>query len=288
MSEFTQLTSASGYNTKNMVFSDVQHGNIPNSVPQINYKRILIQTKNKDGTIGDLILGTSRLFSFGVSENSDMKTGEVNGYVMPLCLWNKNGATDEEKAWTDTFNAIVDKCKEHLVKSREDIEQYDLAMSDLKRFNPLYWKKERGKVVPGTGPTLYAKLIRSKKQNKIVTMFFDTDGSPITPLDLKGKYCYANCAIKIESIFIGNRISLQVKLYEAEVKMVEMGMRSLLRPGRPRLITQNNKNTSVDSNDEDDSDDILSDGSLQDSDESESETPPPTTRRVRKVTRAGK
>jgi len=86
MSENTQLTSASGYDTKRMLFSEVQNGSIPNSTPQINYKRINIQTRNEDGTTGDLILSTSKLFSFGVSENTDPNTGKVNGYVMPLCL----------------------------------------------------------------------------------------------------------------------------------------------------------------------------------------------------------
>ena len=35
-------------------------------------------------------------------------------------------------------------------------------------------------------------------------------------------------AIKIESIFIGNKISLQVKLYEAVVRRLDQGMRKLL------------------------------------------------------------
>ena len=71
MSDNTQLTTASGYDTKNMIFSEAQAGTIPNSVPQINYKRISIQTRNPDGTTGDLIIPTSQLFSFGVSENTN-------------------------------------------------------------------------------------------------------------------------------------------------------------------------------------------------------------------------
>ena len=137
ISENTQLTTASGYNTKQMCFSDPQGGSIPNSVPQINYKRINIQTRNPDGSIGDLIMSTPRLFSFGVGENTNPETGKVNGYVLPICLWSRDGASKEEKEFTDTFNAIIDRCKEHLVSHREEIEQYDLALSDLKKFNPL-------------------------------------------------------------------------------------------------------------------------------------------------------
>ena len=69
MSNNTQLTTADGYDIKRMIFSEPQNGSIPNSVPPISYKRISIQTRNEDGTIGDLIFPTSQLFSFGVNEN---------------------------------------------------------------------------------------------------------------------------------------------------------------------------------------------------------------------------
>lgn len=303
MSENTQLTSASGYDTKRMLFSEVQRCTIPNSTPQINYKRINIQTRNEDGTTGDLILSTSKLFSFGLSENTDMNTGKVNGYVMPICLWNRDGPTQEEKDFSDTFNNIVERTKEYLVENREEIDQYDLALSDLKRFNPLYWKKEKGKIVQGTGPTLYAKLIVSKKLNKIMTMFFDFDGEPIDPLKLLGKYCWTKCAIKIESIFIGNRLSFQVKLYECEVKLLDTGMKRLLRrpQAQKRVLTSSsslplNENLEKEKEEEDDLD--LSDGSVNNSDsdpdldpdlEAEKKPPPAvkkvSRRRVKKVVR---
>lgn len=252
MTENTQLTSAIGYDTKRMIFSEPQIGTIPGSTPQISYKRINIQTRNEDGTAGELIIPTTKLFSFGVSENTDIATGKVNGYVMPLCLWNRDGATKEEKAWSDTFNAIAERCKEHLIANREEIEQYDLAMSDLKKFNPLYWKKDKGKVVDGTGPTLYAKLIVSKKLNKIVTMFFDFDGESIDPLALLGKYCYSKAAVKIESIFIGNKISMQIKLYECEVKLMDTGMKRLLmRPNAQKRVLTSSTNPLDDSKDDD-------------------------------------
>ena len=286
MSENTQLTPATGYDTKKMIFSEPQTGVIPDSKPQISFKRILIQTKNDDGTIGDLIIPTERLFSFGVSENMSQETGVVNGYVMPLCLWNRDNPTTEEKAWTTTFDNIVEHCKKHLVENREEIGQYELEMNDLKKFNPLYWKKDKGKVVEGTGPTLYAKLIVSKKQdNKIVTMFFDKNDTEIQGLDLLGKYCWVNGAVKIESIFIGNKISFQVKLYEAEVEKMQTGMRRLL----PRAKTSNRVLTKPTSNkppmgDDDDDDDDDEEGSLDDDDEDDEVVPkPPTKKVVKKV-----
>jgi len=226
----TQLSQPKGFNAKNrIIFSKVENGTIPGSTPQINYKRVRISVKNPDGSVGDLILPTTEVFSFGVQENKDMNSGKVNGYTMPLCLWSKNGATEDEKLFSDTFNAIVDKCRNYLLENRDEIERYELEDSDLKRFNPLYWKKEKGKVVEGIGPTLYAKLIYSKKSDKILTLFSDSnDNSDVDPMSLFGKYCFAEGAIKIESIFIGNKISLQVKLYEAVVRRLDQGMKKLL------------------------------------------------------------
>ncbi len=60
--ENTQITSAIGYDVKNIIFSEPVSGSIPDSKPKIEFKRINISTKNADGTTGELILPTGRLF----------------------------------------------------------------------------------------------------------------------------------------------------------------------------------------------------------------------------------
>lgn len=285
--ENTQLTPPAGYDTTRMVFSEPISGAIPNSVPKIEFKRINISTKNEDGSVGELILPTERLFSFGVSENTSQETGKVNGYTFPLCMWNRDGATKAEKAWTDTFSNIVNRCIDHLVENREEIEMFELTRADLTKskggLDPLYWKKEKatndkGKTVlrrvPGTGPTLYTKLIFSKKSNKFLSQFFDTNDEPLDAMELMGKYCFTQAAIKIESIFIGSRISLQVKLYEAVVEPTSTGMKRLL--GRPKVHSKvlEHKYNSSPPLGEDDDDDVDDDtGSIDDSSEEESSTP---------------
>lgn len=284
-----QLTSVANYDVKRMIFSEPQSGSVPNT--PIVYKRISISTLNKDGTTGDLILPTEQLFSFGVSENINPETKKVNGHVLSLCLWNKQGATPAEKAWTDSFDAIVEHCKKHLVDNREELEQYDLSMNDLKKFNPLYWKRDKGRIVEGTGPTLYAKLISSKKHNKILSMFFNSEGEAIDPLNLLGKYCYVKGAIKIESIFIGNKLSLQVKLYEAEVTLIDGGMKPLMsRPKNTgRMLTGGAGSSAVEqkladnSDVEEDNQQEEKAGSLQnseDEDEKPKSPPKPAARKV--------
>jgi len=295
----TQVTPIKGYDTNKIMFSEPILGSIPDSKPKIEFKRINISTKNDDGSVGELIIPTSRLFSFGVSENTSQETGKINGYTFPLCLWNKDGHSDEEKEFTDLFDKIVDKCIDHLVENKEEIDMFDLTRSDLTKskggLNPLYWKKEKhtndkGKTelrnVPNSGPTIYTKLIFSKKNDKFLSQFFDINDEPINALDLMGKYCYTKAAIKIESIFIGSKISLQVKLYEAVVEPITNGMKRLLRPtSQPTLSIPDMSSLKLHNNKDDDDDD--DDGSLILTDDENMidvlKEPPPAPRKVKKL-----
>lgn len=290
-----QLTDVENYNVKRMIFSEPVPGSIPNSV--ITCKRIYISTLNNDGSVGDLLLPTEPLFSFGVSENKTKETDangnvfeKITGYVLPLCLNDRDGVTPSQQKWVDTFDAIVEHCKKHLIKNREEIERYDLEMAELKKFNPIYRKNKKGQAVP---PVLYAKLIESKKQGKILSMFFDKNGQEIDPMSLVGKYCRAKCAIKIESIFIGKNICLQAKLYEAECDVMQQQMKSLLRPdgqARPEAQQRVKMGTSTNMNDVDDDDDVVVDdddaGSINDEEEKEVVQPVKPRRKVKSVKRS--
>lgn len=271
----TQLTDPNNYDYENrIIFSDPQTCEVPGSDGKLFYKRINIYTKNEDGTVGELILPTCRVFSFGVSKNVDPATKKVNGYSMSLCLWNRDGASEEEKTWTNMFNDTVEYIKNYVYDHRDDIDKYDLDQAELKKFNPLYWKKEKGKVVEGTGPTLYAKLIKSsgkkrKTENKddgnihFLSKFYDINtGDELNPLNLEGQYCYVVAAVKIESIYIGSKITLQIKLHEANVEIIQNNTKSLLprAPPKPRSLLDtepkrvevNEKEIAPNSDDEDD------------------------------------
>lgn len=241
----TMLTSPNGYNTSRLVFSKPIKTTLnsnPNA-PSIETTRVLIRTVNPDGTMGELILPTDELYSYGVSENISQETGNVSGHTMPLCLWSRDrdtgkaNPTESEKRWTDTFNSIVEAIKDHIIKNREMFDKYSENTEDemkflLKKFNPLYWKKDKGRIVEGTGPTLYPKLIETKKKEQgIMTKFYDFSANPIdNPLSLVKVPCKVRAAVKIESIFIGKDCSLQVKLYEADVNVIESQSSKRLLP----------------------------------------------------------
>ena len=236
-----ELISASSYDTSRMIFSEPIEGGIPDSKPPISFKRVNISTVYENGSTGPLIMGTERLYSYGLGEDTNPDTGKINGYKLPLVLHNINGASQEEKDFVSTFESITKKCKDYLLKNKDKLEQYELEENDLKKLNPIYRKKEKGVVVETASPVLYAKLIvkKDKDGNKIITVFFDEDsGESINALDLLGKACYVRSAIKFESIFIGNKISLQIKLFECDVKVIaSAGTRRLLQR-RPQADSQ--------------------------------------------------
>lgn len=224
------------FKTENMLFSKPEIGSIPGQ--KINFKRIRIACRNPDNSIGDLIFSTpEKIHTFGLQESRDLTSNKLNGYVLPLCLWGRNGPSESEKKFTDVFSLVSDHCKNYLLEHREDIEKYDLDMSDLKKFNPLFWKMDKGKPVEGKGPMLYSKVIMNKKNNKISTIFVDEGtNKEIDPFSILNKPCSVTAALKFESIFVGNKISLQVKLYEVVVRLIENNsMRGLLRPNAGKI-----------------------------------------------------
>ncbi len=233
----TQLTQVSDFDTNCIVFDKPVVGNLPNST--MTFKRINIGYKNSDGSIGECIIPSEKLFSFGVQENKDMATGRVNGYQAPLVMWSRGGATDKEKAFTDLFDEIVNKCKNWIVsdEGKDSTENYEIEINDLKKLNPMYIKKEKGKAVEGASPTLYCKLIHSKKDDKILTEFYNEEGVVYDARgDLMNKICEMTCGIRFESIFVGNKISLQVKLIEAEVVLRQSGSSRRLLTTKPKIV----------------------------------------------------
>jgi hypothetical protein len=225
----TQLTNITKkFDTKALRFGKPRDGSIPNST--VVFKRIPIGVLNSDSSLGELVIPTTdNLYSFGLSPNTNMQTGKTDGYTLSLCLWNKDAPTDEQKKWVENFTTIIDAIKDYLIEHRDDFGKYELESADLKNFNPLYYKKEKGKRVEGSGPVLYPKVLQNKKNEIITTPFCNERGEDIDPMTLLNKACKATAAIKIESVFIGAKISLQVKVYEAQVKMFDNTVKRLLR-----------------------------------------------------------
>lgn len=273
----TILTSAQGYSTAKLAFSLPVEGKVPNSV--IKFHRIYITTQNPDGTTGDLIMPTEECFTYGVSENKSQETEEVTGYTLPLILYDKARdsavatPTPEQKAFVKTIESIVDACKKHLLlpETKKLLKRPDLDASDLKKFNPLSFRKnkETGEFMKELGPTLYPKLMESKKTKKFFSiLYLVNEGRQVDPLELLGKMGRARSAVKIESIFVGAKIALQIKLYEAHVQVIESMVHSIL----PKIVPSE----SVQEGDiETGANDLELEGSIHEEEQAKPSTPPP-------------
>jgi hypothetical protein len=185
------------------------------------YQKVYIQVDNDaNNQSSDLIINTPQhLMSFGIQEKKDKQTQQVISYQVPLILWNKKGATQDEKQFTNTLMAVGQQCQDFIH------DHYDVNPDKL---NLLSWRsQENGQEYP----MLYVKLITNRKTNRIMTLFINEDtNEEIDPHDLINKRCLMTAAIKIENLYVGDNISLQIKLYEVLVKFIDRRKRNVYQP----------------------------------------------------------
>ena len=220
-----ELSSYENINQENIIFNEIKEYRVKDS--NLSYKRIPIEIKYTNKKKGPLVVETPFLFSFGVSKNLDKKSGKLNGYSIPVCLWQRDSKPNRrEKAFFDIVKLIETLSKNHLEKNGEE------GLS-----SPLYYKqveyidkkgKKKTKVDESSAPILYAKVIYSEKSKKILSLFNGPKGS-IDPL----KYIDYNCRVKLalifEGIFIGGKRglsgeyppSLQIKVHECYIRDLE-------------------------------------------------------------------
>ena len=291
------LTQPSGYDPKQMVFSKPSTNTIPTKKgPPITYQRINITTKGKK----ELIFPTPKVFSFGVSENTDPTSGRVTGFVLPLVLYERDGASEEEKEFVEMLEKIIEHCKNHVLDKKDELEKYDLTRGELKKIgNALYWPSEKGKRLQNRSPVLYSKLLTNKSREKITSGFYDANTDEVLdPMTLIGKRCHVVAALKVESIFIGRVITIQFKCREANIELHNYGHQRLLphKKVTTTLVGDNasgngnasdNGNASANGNSSDNASDNASgnaNGNSSDSDsESSASLEPPPKKVVKKV-----
>lgn len=230
---YNQVSNYVNFDASTIVFSKEVKKEIPNKTggPGIRFYRIPVSVRRPDGSLGKLIFAPNDLFTFGVSANKN-DSGVITGYTLPLTLWNKDGPTDNQKAFITTIENVLRACKEHLVNIRKAIMKPTLtfdALCDLDKI--LYYKLgEDGERIPDRGPAMYPKLFTKTNDGMmdITSGFIDSHGNDIDPMSLIGKYGHASPALFIDNIYIGAKISLQVYVGEAIIKLVNSGHRGIL------------------------------------------------------------
>jgi hypothetical protein len=221
----SQLITPSDFKADTLRFQTPINGGSPNTF------RIPISALKDGKHLPSVFLATPSVFSFGVSpqanigEKVDENLSNVKYYTLPLCLHSKTGATPEEEKFVDFLNKIVDSCKAYLCTKaiNETLGKFgddQITLADLKKLNPLYYKKDKGVVVAGTGPLLYPKLIMRKDGQSCVTTFTDARNTHNDYKSLINRRMHVRGALKLESIFVGSKVSLQFKIYEVNYKAV--------------------------------------------------------------------
>ena len=255
-----QLSSYENITQENIIFNEPKEYKVKDS--KIKYKRIPIEVKYPNNKKGPLVVETPFLFSFGVSENKDRKTGKLVGYSIPVCLWKKDSEPDnKEKAFFDFINILKTLSQQHLENEYGPDQASSLS-------SPFYYKqieftdkkgKKRTKVDESSAPIFYAKLIYSEKSKKILSLFKGKRGRDLNPFKYINQYCCVKLALIIEGIFISKTVtSLQIKVHECYVKP--------LKP-REALLTIEEEDSDSDSKGEEITDQVVEDLLLSDEEE---------------------
>ena len=226
MTRVERLTNFSDFKLEDISFCATKVGKVPGK--DITYERVPITIDYDDGTYGSLLIKTEKCFTFGVQQNIDKETGTVNGWSLPIAMYDRLEPTEEQRKWVAKFDEIVEYCKDFLV------ENYEIGRQKLNNIgNCMWWSKND----MTRGPTLYSKIIAGKSSKRFDTKFRmvkdlennSDEGVVITKEELVDNYNVI-AVIKIDSIYIcGENVSLHVKVYEALVEEQEE-LPSFLRP----------------------------------------------------------
>lgn len=259
----TQPTSIEDFNVNNLVFDEPLFGQIPNQ--PIKYHTINIGYRNPDKSIGELVFELRDYSSFGITENRDAKTDELQGYSVGISFgeYNQKPSEYDLKA-VEVFDTIVDSSKDHLLKPEvyKACKLKELYRTDLRYIAPHAQKKDKttDEFIEDSLFSIYPKMMWTKEkeyidektsEKKIVSSKFKTElwdddeaqlGNRVDldPLDCIGKRCRIRAFVKVDRIFVGSKIKLQLKLYAAGLSIQKQeqktGYKSLFRFNAPRQI----------------------------------------------------
>lgn len=245
----TELIDLSTFDSTNLFFDTPMEFEIQQGNKTIKYYKIGVGAKNKGG-IGEFVFDLPFFcHSFGIDEYQN-ESGKPTNHSVSLSLVDMNNPTEEQTDLVARFSEIIEKVKDHLVSVKKEIKKPTLEKNDLKKFNPMYQSLDDDGNPKGTAWYFSPKLLERKTFNKedptdvqikIETKFYlddqtDEQGEPleISPLEFIGKKHFKfRGAIKVESIYIGSKISLQCKIYDGVVRHVSNE--------RKRLVVINKK-----------------------------------------------
>ena len=251
-----QVTFPENFNVKSLIFDPIQKRKIPSDNPDEKesasntYHQISIRMRYPDGSEGPVILQLPRCPTFGINLGMNGETA-VNKLSLSILLGERDNYSDEHKNAVRVLNEIVLACKNQLmtetVRDALGLEEV-LEMRDLtgakKEISPIRPAKDKDTKKPlpmdVRPPTLYARMmVRNDKDTNskmIASKFyeenkFDAQGRPVEvdPRDYISKMGFCTALVKFESIYLGGKMKIQVKVFECDIKGQDNSFKSLIR-----------------------------------------------------------
>jgi hypothetical protein len=245
----TQPTLIEDFDAKKLIFDEPMFGQVPNQ--PIKFHRINMGYRNPDGTDGELVFELKDYSSFGIQENRDAKTQELQGYSVGISFGEyKQEPSDYDLKAVEVLDNLVAKTKEHLLKPEvyKACKMKELYITDLRTMAPHAQKidKETQDVVEGSHYSIYPKLMWSREKeyfdeksgetkvipSKFKTELWDDDEAQmgnkvvLEPIDCIGKRCRIRAFVKVRGIFVGSKIKLQLELYAAGIAIQKQEQQS--------------------------------------------------------------
>lgn len=225
-------------------------------------QRAIPYVKNSSGEESPLLLQTDKVYTYGVKE-AEKQNGQGFEYSLPISTSDMNGPTAYQKKFISVCDKISELGRTYLVSHAKEFGK-DWIASDLRKLNIL-WRKE----ATSERATLYAKLpvykgafacsfvqpFVQKKTKQILTKKVD-------PLLYRDVGATIKVVIRVDSIFIGSKVSFQTKAEEVvvfpkaeKVQLVQLSVEDLEGLVEEDSDSEDEGETKDTVNDEDDGND---------------------------------
>ena len=136
------LVPTASFKASNIVYSKPEVNTIPGQ--KLSYQRIRLNYEDDDNLSDLIIESPANLLCWGLTEQHDMVSGQLSGYQLPICLWSKNGPTEEEKNFTDMIEAICQHTKQYL-ESLNERKEYEKAIAKKSQEKAILAREEHEK-----------------------------------------------------------------------------------------------------------------------------------------------
>lgn len=215
-----------------------------------------------------LIFSSEEVFSFGVSRNT-LDTNNTS-YQISLCLYERENPKDVEIKWAAKYEELATICRHYLKKS-----EFKKFKGQIDAMKGLSWKANE--IGDADGPKLYPKIMYNQKKEEFITVFMDDNDQIIDdPTTILDKRCKVAVALRFESIFVGSKVALQVRVNDASII-------SWIEAYKPKALITKRTSPKINKNEKAETEDESDLNSSSDEDEAEEEEARPVRRIVKTV-----